>query len=169
MKNMTIAPPPISNDAPTSFQPCVQMRFKKLEDKAILPAPANFGDVGYDVYALEDTTVYRTTVVRTGLAFGGLVCMLDTKMAAHSFVKIESRSGMASKGVFATGGIIDNTYRGELKVILNNLKDEPYKIKAGDRIAQLVMYMHQPATKAIEVIELDSTVRGEGGLGSTGK
>jgi dUTP pyrophosphatase len=163
---MTEALPPLS--IPKQNKPFVQLTFIKMDPKAILPKPGREGDVACDVYALEDCTLNRIEVIRTGLQFAGLRCELNRELAEHSFIKVESRSGLASRGVFATGGIIDNTYRGELKIILNNINDAPFQIKAGDRIAQLVIYLHQPASQAVEVTEASETNRGTNGFGSTG-
>lgn len=85
-------------------------------------------------------------------------------------VQVRPRSGLALKhgiSVPNTPGTIDSDYRGELKVILINHGAEPFEIRRGDRIAQLVL---TPVTRArwIEVAELDETARGEGGFGSTG-
>ena len=80
------------------------------------------------------------------------------------------RSGLALKhgiSVPNTPGTIDSDYRGELKVILINHGRDPFVIARGDRVAQLVL---APVTRALwdEVAELDDTVRGAGGFGSTG-
>jgi dUTP pyrophosphatase len=85
-------------------------------------------------------------------------------------IQVRPRSGLALKhGITVpnTPGTIDSDYRGELKVILINLGDEPFAIARGDRIAQLVL---APVVQAAwqEVAELDATERGEGGFGSTG-
>ena len=89
----------------------------------------------------------------------------------HGFeVQVRPRSGLALKhGVTClnTPGTIDSDYRGEVKVILANLGGEPFEIKRGDRIAQLVPAPVQRAA-LIEVDSLDETARGAGGFGSTG-
>jgi dUTP pyrophosphatase len=85
-------------------------------------------------------------------------------------VQVRPRSGLALKhGVtcLSTPGTIDSDYRGEVKVILANLGDAPFPIARGDRIAQLVPAVVQRAVLA-EVDDLDVTVRGAGGFGSTG-
>jgi dUTP pyrophosphatase len=85
-------------------------------------------------------------------------------------VQVRPRSGLALKHGISlpnTPGTIDADYRGELKVILINLGSEPFVIARGDRIAQLVAAPVQMARFA-EVEELDETVRGSGGFGSTG-
>lgn len=85
-------------------------------------------------------------------------------------VQVRPRSGLALKhgiSVPNTPGTIDSDYRGELKVILINHGADPFEIRRGDRVAQLVL---APVTRAswIEVEALDETARGEGGFGSTG-
>jgi dUTP pyrophosphatase len=90
----------------------------------------------------------------------------------HGFeIQVRPRSGLALKhGVTClnTPGTIDSDYRGEVKVILANLGAEPFEIARGDRIAQLVPAAVQRATLG-EVADLDETVRGAGGFGSTGR
>ncbi len=85
--------------------------------------------------------------------------------------QIRPRSGLALKDgitVLNTPGTIDSDYRGEVLVILVNLSNKPFKINNGDRIAQIVISRVQKITwNNIEVLE--TTERGEGGFGSTGK
>ena len=84
--------------------------------------------------------------------------------------QIRPRSGLAYKNgitVLNTPGTIDADYRGEVGVLLINLSNDPFKIKNGDRIAQMVIAKYQQA-EWISVEQLDSTQRGDGGFGSTG-
>ena len=84
---------------------------------------------------------------------------------------IFARSGLSCKRHLAPAnkvGVVDSDYRGEIKVALHNHSDEPQKIDAGERVAQLVITPFL-AVDFEEVDELDATVRGEGGFGSTGK
>ena len=86
-------------------------------------------------------------------------------------VQVRPRSGLALKhGITClnTPGTIDSDYRGEVKVILANIGDEPFEIRRGERIAQLVP---APVLRAhfTEVHELEETARGSGGFGSTGR
>ncbi|PEQ14511.1 deoxyuridine 5'-triphosphate nucleotidohydrolase [Novosphingobium sp. PC22D] len=128
-----------------------------------LPAYATDGAAGMDVVSAEDVTVAPGArhAVATGLALA---------IPAGFEIQVRPRSGLALKhGVTVpnTPGTIDSDYRGELKVILINHGTEAFAIKRGDRIAQLVL---APVVRAswLEVEELDETVRGEGGFGSTG-
>lgn len=83
--------------------------------------------------------------------------------------RIAPRSGLASKNFIDTGaGVIDADYRGQVKVLLFNHADTDYAIKEGDRIAQLILE-RIVTPDVVEVQELEESVRGAGGFGSTGK
>lgn len=143
--------------------------FKKLEENAQLPTKAHGDDVGYDLYAVENVTLEpgQVTKVRTGLAYGGFDQLNhgSTNFMAV-FPKIEGRSGLASKGIFPVGGIVDPGYRGEITVMLYN-SSKSLKIEVGDRVAQIVFYM--TAQPEIGIGELKKSERGDAGFGSTGK
>jgi len=129
-----------------------------------LPAYATAGAAGMDVVAAEDLVLApgaRHAVV-TGFAIA---------IPPGYEVQVRPRSGLALKhGITClnTPGTIDEDYRGEVKVILANLGDEPFTIVRGERIAQLVP---APVQRAVfeEVAALDDTARGGGGFGSTGR
>lgn len=128
-----------------------------------LPAYATDGAAGMDVLAAEDVTLPPggRHAVATGLAVA----------IPHGFeIQVRPRSGLALKhGITVpnTPGTIDSDYRGELKVILINHGAAPFEVRRGDRVAQLVL---APVTRAgwFKVDELDETLRGAGGFGSTG-
>lgn len=128
-----------------------------------LPAYATEGAAGMDAVAAEDVTIAPggRHAVATGLAMA----------IPHGYeIQVRPRSGLALKhGITVpnTPGTIDSDYRGELKVILINHGAEPFAVRRGDRVAQLVL---APVTRAtwLPVEELDETQRGEGGFGSTG-
>lgn len=128
-----------------------------------LPAYATEGAAGMDVISAEDVTLAPGArhAVATGLAIA---------IPFGFEIQVRPRSGLALKhgiSVPNAPGTIDSDYRGELKVILINFGTEPFEILRGDRVAQLVL---APVTRAawLKVDELDNTVRGEGGFGSTG-
>ena len=128
-----------------------------------LPAYATPGAAGMDVVAAEDLTL--TPGARHAVATGFAMAIPEGYEA-----QVRPRSGLALKhGITClnTPGTIDSDYRGEVKVILANLGSEPFEIRRGDRIAQLVPTPVQRAT-LIEVDSLDETSRGSGGFGSTG-
>ena len=128
-----------------------------------LPVYATAGAAGMDVVSAEDVTIAPQG--RHAVATG-----LSVAIPAGYEIQVRPRSGLALKhGVTVpnTPGTIDSDYRGELKVILINLGTEPFAIRRGDRVAQLVL---APVTRGqwLEVSELDETARGAGGFGSTG-
>ena len=128
-----------------------------------LPVYATDGAAGMDVVSAQDLMLApgERAAVATGFAMA---------IPAGFEVQVRPRSGLALKyGVTClnTPGTIDSDYRGEVKVILANLGSEPFIIKRGDRIAQLVPAAVTRATLS-EVSSLDETARGQGGFGSTG-
>jgi len=143
----------------------VAVRIKRLPHGEGLEPPryATSGAAGMDVLAAEDVTLAPggRHPVATGFALA---------IPEGYEIQVRPRSGLALKhGITLpnTPGTIDSDYRGELKIIMINLGSEDFAIARGDRIAQLVL---APVTQAWweEVAELDDTVRGEGGFGSTG-
>ena len=133
-----------------------------------LPAYETTGSAGMDLRAAvaEDAPVTLEPGQRA-LVPTGLKIALEQGWEAH----VRPRSGLAQKhGVtcLITPGTIDSDYRGEVGVILVNLGTEPFVIRRGERIAQMVIAAHAQAVIA-EVDDLDQTVRGEGGFGSTGR
>ena len=93
---------------------------------------------------------------------------LHLSIPAGWYGKIEGRSGLAFKnGIFCFGGVIDSDYRGEIKVLLANTDKETFHIKAGDRIAQLIIQQHWYGNFQ-KVERLSPTARGHAGFGSSG-
>jgi dUTP pyrophosphatase len=129
-----------------------------------LPARASAGAAGMDVVAAE--TVTLAAGARAAVATGFALAIPEGYE-----VQVRPRSGLALRhGITClnTPGTIDHDYRGEVKVILVNLGQEPFAVVRGERIAQLVPALVQPA-RLVEVATLDDTLRGEGGFGSTGR
>lgn len=145
--------------------PEIEIRLQRLPHGEGLPAPAyaSAGAAGMDVVSAEDVTL--APGARHAVATGFAMAIPDGYE-----VQVRPRSGLALKnGVTClnTPGTIDSDYRGEVKVILANLGDQPFVIARGDRIAQLVP---APVLRArfADVDSLDETARGAGGFGSTG-
>ncbi len=143
----------------------IPIRVKRLPNSGGLPLPAYASDgaAGMDVVAAESLTLRpgQRAAVATGMAFA---------IPAGWEMQVRPRSGLALKhGVTCLNapGTIDSDYRGELRVILANLGNEPFEVRRGDRIAQLVPAQVQ-GVRLEEVDELDGTARGAGGFGSTG-
>lgn len=139
------------------------LEFKRIHPDAVLPGYAKPGDAGMDLRSVDELSVppRSRALVRTGL-----VMALPPGYEAQ----VRPRSGLALKSgitVLNTPGTIDSGYRGEVGVILFNTTDEPFAVRKGDRIAQLVVASVVEAQVA-EVAELGETERGAGGFGSTG-
>ena len=142
----------------------LQVRFQKLDERAVAPAYGSAAAAGADLYAVTDAPLTigagETVLVHTGLAvipegFVGLVC---------------ARSGLATKQGLAPAnkvGVIDADYRGEVMVALYNHSGEARTIESGERIAQLVLVPYLTAVYE-QADSLTDTIRGEGGFGSTG-
>jgi len=146
--------------------PDIAIRLRRLPHGEGLPLPsyASAGAAGLDVVAAEKLTLGpgERHAVATGFSMA---------IPEGYEVQVRPRSGLALKhGITClnTPGTIDSDYRGEVKVILANLGQEPFEIARGDRIAQLVP---APVQRAVfhEVDNLDETERGAGGFGSTGR
>ncbi|HSS99453.1 MAG TPA: hypothetical protein VLK33_20600 [Terriglobales bacterium] len=141
----------------------------KLDPRATVPSVANPGeDLGFDVYALEDTelTPNKPVRVRTGIA----VHYEKAESPQEKFgLLVRDRSSMASKGVIATGGVIDAGYRGELLILHTSYGNSgSFAIKAGDKIAQLIPLPVSTGAGVVQVDALAASSRGQGGFGSTG-
>lgn len=143
------------------------IRFQKLHPNAVLPQRATPGSAGLDLVACLQEPVQLLpggrAMVPTGLAMA-----LPT---AEWVGLVYARSGLAVRhGITLSNcvGVIDSDYRGEIRVGLCNLGQEAYTIQPGERIAQLVITpVLLPPVEQVD--ELDSTERGTGGFGSTGK
>ena len=143
----------------------VKVKVKKLSDKARLPEYGSLFSAGADLYAVTDgkTEILpgQTKMIKTGISaeipegYAGLVY---------------ARSGLASKRGLAPAnkvGVVDADYRGEIMVALHNHSDEDQTVADKERIAQFVI-TPVLAVEFEEVEELEDTVRGAGGFGSTG-
>lgn len=144
----------------------VNVKYTKLRENAVIPSYESLGAAGCDLSAAIDKNVmispHQTVKIPTGLAM---------ELPEGTFGAIYARSGIATKEGLAPAnkvGIVDCDYRGEIMVALHNHSDEYRIVEPGQRIAQLII---QPYIRAIyqEEEELNTTDRGTGGFGSTGK
>ena len=144
----------------------IEIKLVRLPHGEGLPLPRYASDdaAGLDVTSAEDLTLPpgERHAVATGFAI---------EIPRGYEVQVRPRSGLAIKhGITClnTPGTIDSDYRGEVKVILVNLGQEPFEVRRGERVAQLVP---APVLRAdfVEANELSGTQRGSGGFGSTGQ
>lgn len=128
------------------------------------PVYATQGSAGADIFASEDILLnpLERKLVKTGLKIA---------VPPGFEAQIRPRSGLALKhglSMVNTPGTIDSDYRGEVGILLINLGSEPVELKAGERIAQMVICpVHQAEFELVD--ELPDSERGSGGFGSTGK
>lgn len=138
------------------------MKVMKMVQSAILPQKAHAGDLGYDLFAVQEELVYpdETRLISTGIA-------IQFPEGYGAFIK--DRSSVATKmKLFTVAGVIDNGYVGEIRVAVHNAGSDVQKIKVGDKIAQLVLIptVNFQVEEVNEVVSADA--RGTGGFGSTG-
>ena len=133
---------------------------RRITEAAILPNKAHSTDAGLDLYAAEDIDIdpNKTVLVSTGIAL---------EIPEGHAGLIWDRASMGVRGIHRFGGVIDSGYRGDAVVKLYNLTDKDYKVKAGDRIAQFVVYTNH--TIVSEEGKTEKSERGAKGFGSSGK
>ena len=140
----------------------------KIVNKSAFPSPqyATVRSAGMDLKANTDVVIVLKPLGRAMIPTG-----LYIELPEGYEAQIRPRSGLAAKfgiTVLNTPGTIDSDYRGEIKVILVNLSDEEFAVNPGERIAQMVVAKHEKVEWE-EVGTLETTDRGEGGFGSTGR
>jgi len=137
----------------------------KKKDGVNLPSYATESSSGLDLVAFLEQPVILEPLMRALVPTGIHIAIPEGFEA-----EIRPRSGIAHKfgvTVLNTPGTIDSDYRGEVKILLINLGDQPFTINNGDRIAQMIFKIVVAISwKSVE--ELPGTIRGHGGFGSTG-
>jgi dUTP pyrophosphatase len=143
----------------------MQLRVTRLNEAARLPRRVHAGDAGLDLYAVEAATLGpgERASVGTGIA---------VEIPRRHAGLVLPRSGLAARHGIAlvnAPGLIDAGYRGELRVLLLNTdREQAFEIAPGDRIAQLLVTPFAEA-EPVEVTELATSARGDGGFGSSGR
>jgi len=139
----------------------MNIKIKKLSNKATLPTQGSEYAAGYDLYAAEDSIIekQKRSLVKTNISIS---------IPQGYYGRIAPRSGLAYKnGIDVMAGVIDADYRGDIGVILYNTDERRFVVSEGDRIAQLIIEKcHNIEWE--EVKDLDSSARKEAGFGSTG-
>lgn len=136
------------------------LKVKRIHPEAKLPVYGHPGDAGLDLFSVIERDLLPGDVfaVPTGIQIA---------VPAGHVGLVWDKSGISLKGAHRLAGVIDAGYRGEVQVVMINLGSEPFPLRKGMKIAQLLV---QPVS-AVEVVEadsLDETSRGQGGFGSTG-
>lgn len=134
---------------------------KKLRDDARVPTRAHHDDAGIDLYACGEHVVMpgQTVMIPLGVAF---------EIPLGYVGLIWDKSSIGSKSIKTLCGVIDAGYRGEVKIMMNNLGTDPYTFEHGHKVAQMLIQTVE-LCEVEEVGELSESARGTGGFGSTGK
>lgn len=144
-------------------------------DGGTLPVKAHASDAGLDVFATSDFVIYPGQIVKHPLN-------IKLQLPAGTYVSIESKSGLGSKGLLVFAGVIDQNYRGVPHVVMTNLRsadeqghwlsldDSKILIKKGQKLAQLIPHAFSTAYYVTKVDAVDTnTDRSSGGFGSSGQ
>lgn len=141
------------------------IKVKKLHTDSQLPTKGSKYAAGFDLYSYQNVTLkpHTSTKVDTGICI-----QINSNIDENYYLRIAPRSGLSSKGIHVSAGVVDQDYTGEIKCVLLNITDQEYQISKGDRIAQIIptKYLDCPIE---EVNELTQYERGDQGFGSTGK
>jgi dUTP pyrophosphatase len=131
-----------------------------------LPSKKNVTDAGFDLFTPYDVVLAPGEVKKVPLN-------IRMQLPAGSWARIETKSGLGSKGMLVYAGVVDQDYRGIPHVIMTNMNykdDKPIVVKAGEKLAQMTMNPHRLEFFVERVESVDTnTARGEGGFGSTGR
>lgn len=138
----------------------VEIRFKRIAERATVPRVMQDGDVAADLYSAADLEIPARgrAVVSTGIVL---------ELPEGFRARIYGRSGLGARhGIDVGAGLIDQSFRGEIGVLLFNHGDTPFQVRTGDRIAQLAVerYLHPEFVEVAEVAATDRT----DGWGSSG-
>ncbi|MFZ2072479.1 MAG: dUTP diphosphatase [Minisyncoccia bacterium] len=139
----------------------MKIKIKKLNVEAKIPKYAHPGDVGMDLYSIEEKTLEPGEHY---IFFHGFALEFDEGYAAI----VKDKSGISKSGLHTMGGVYDAGFRGEYNTHLVNLSDKSYTVEKGDKVSQLIIYPVVIA-ELEEVNELSDSSRGTGAFGSTGK
>lgn len=148
------------------------IKIKFLRENAKLPSKYSNGSAGFDLYATEEAIVPASVIDSEGRLDVGRAIVpigLAIQLPSGTVGKLASRSGLSTQFNIEVGaGWIDNDYRGEIMVELRNFGSQEYRVRPGDRIAQLIVL--NVATANIGFVDqLDDSKRGSRGFGSSGR
>jgi dUTP pyrophosphatase len=137
-----------------------QLKIKLLNKHARIPYRVDNGSAGYDIFSTEPIEINPRTrrLIATGIS---------TEFSNRYYLRVAPRSGLSLKGIDIGAGVIDSSYRGEIKVLVINNSDTVLTFPKGTKIAQLIMETCEEPTIVVSEF-LSFTHRNENGFGSTG-
>jgi dUTP pyrophosphatase len=139
----------------------MKIKIKKLKENAKLPKYHHPGDVGMDLYSMEEVKIPPMGHHRF---YHGFAMEFEEGFAAV----VKDKSSISKAGLHTMGGVFDAGYRGEYNTHLVNLGSEPYTVEEGDKVSQLIIYPVVIA-ELEETDNLNDSSRGQGAFGSTGR
>jgi len=145
----------------------MNLLFKKLNEDSITPSYGSEFAAGLDLYAYGDHHIVAGSrkLIPTGISVE-----YNGPNSKEYYLRISPRSGLSVKNSIDIGaGVVDWDYRGQIFVCFINNGDSDYQIKSGDRIAQMILERINRFNLITEIFEHSETIRGNGGIGSTGK
>jgi deoxyuridine 5'-triphosphate nucleotidohydrolase len=139
---------------------CNLLQVKRLSPIATLPTTAYDLAAGYDLYSPVTITIppWSQVLIKTDIAI---------RVPTGTYGRLAPRSGLAMKGIHIGGGVIDESYTGNVGVIMCNMSDTPFDVIQGSKICQLILEQ----IRKVEILEVDTlmeTERGDKGFGSSG-
>lgn len=149
---------------PSRVRPPEVMRVVLGDERAMIPDRAYSGDAGYDLYTNRDTVIQPH-------GFADVPCGVSVQLPPGCWGMITGRSSTLRKhNLLVTTGIIDNGYRGPLYAGVRNMSDEPFRVKTGMRLAQLIpIPLMAESIIPVRVPDLEQSDRGASGFGSSGE
>ena len=139
----------------------MKLKVKKLTPDAKLPLYGHKGDAGMDLFSSLEYVMQKGELfaVPTGIS---------VEIPKGYVGLIWDKSGVSLRGAHRLAGVVDEGYRGEIKVVMVNLGQDSFAVEKGMKIAQLLIQAVEEV-EIVEVEDLEDSSRGEGGFGSTGK
>ena len=137
-----------------------KLLLQRLHDNAVVPTKGTPGSIGYDLHSVEDMIIPPKTkaMIPTGWAI---------RVPEGCYGRLAPRSGLSWKhSLDVWAGVLDRDYALEVKVILYNHSDSNYEVKAGDKVAQLIL--EQAKSAEVEIVDTLPKTERKGGFGSTG-
>lgn len=157
----------IMNDLADEFRERTLIEVEVLNEgtpkTGYIPVKAHRSDAGFDLYATEDVVFNQSIVTKHPLN-------IKLKLPKGTYAHIKGKSGLGSKGLCLLAEIVDEGYRGIPHIVATNLAMHPIRIKKGEKLAQMIIHPYSDRYEIVKVDKVEETTdRGSGGFGSTGK
>ena len=147
----------------TGHDTSAEIQVACLTPRAVMPRKEYPGDAGFDLTIPEDHVLAPGVPYRIDLE-------IVLRIPGGWYGQILGRSSVFDRGLSVHPGVIDSDYRGSVQLLVENRQEEPVQVRCGERLAQLlILPVPRVGLRRIAAAEIESTHRGEGGFGSTGR